>query len=65
MSKQIKEKKRMCNIIKSNKKNNITELIKLNQLVKSNTVKYNYLKTDKNTPLLCYYKKKRKLDKIK
>lgn len=61
--KLLKNKKEYCKILKSNKKNNITSLVELNQLVKSNNIKYNYLKNDSNTPLLCFYKKKEKKKK--
>tara|TARA_B110001450_G_scaffold22249_1_gene19904 strand:+ start:3607 stop:5130 length:1524 start_codon:yes stop_codon:yes gene_type:complete len=54
----INEKKKYCKILKSNRKDNISALISLNQLVKSNTIKFKYLENDKNTPLLCFYKKK-------
>ena len=53
----------MCNIIKSDNKNNITSLLSKNQLVKSNIYKYNYLKNDKKTPLLCFYASKKKKSK--
>lgn len=54
----IKDKNKYCKILKSNRKDNITALISLNQLVKSNKLKHNYLINDKDTPLLCFYKKK-------
>lgn len=58
--KLINEKKQTCKIIKSDSKKNISSLIMKNQLVKSNIYKYNYLKDDKDTPLLCFYKKTKK-----
>ena len=61
--KLVDYKKKMCNIIKSDNKNNITSLLSKNQLVKSNKYKYNYLKNDKNTPLLCFYASKKKKSK--
>ena len=61
--KLVNHKKQMCNIIKSDNKNNITSLLSKNQLVKSNKYKYNYLKNDKNTPLLCFYASKKKKSK--
>ena len=61
--KLVNYKKQMCNIIKSDNKNNITSLLSKNQLVKSNKYKYNYLKNDKNTPLLCFYASKKKKSK--
>lgn len=54
----INQKQKYCKILKSNRKDNISALISLNQLVKSNTVKFKYLENDKDTPLLCFYKKK-------
>jgi hypothetical protein len=54
----INEKNRYCKILKSNRKDNISSLISLNQLVKSNNLKYKYLNNDLDTPLLCFYKKK-------
>ena len=60
----IKEKTRMCSIIKSDSKKNISSLIMKNQLIKSNIYKYNYLKNDKGTPLLCFYACKKNKKKI-
>tara|TARA_Y100000389_G_scaffold133343_1_gene130862 strand:+ start:485 stop:2020 length:1536 start_codon:yes stop_codon:yes gene_type:complete len=61
--KLVDYKKKMCNIIKSYNKNNITSLISKNQLIKSNVYKHNYLKNDKDTPLLCFYASKKKKPK--
>jgi len=61
--KLVDYKKKMCNIIKSYNKNNITSLISKNQLIKSNVYKHNYLKNDKDTPLLCFYACKKKKSK--
>lgn len=61
--KLVEHKKKMCSIIKSDNKSNITSLISKNQLVKSNVHKYNYLKNDKDTPLLCFYASKKKKQK--
>jgi len=61
--KLVEHKKKMCSIIKSDNKTNITSLISKNQLVKSNVHKYNYLKNDKDTPLLCFYASKKKKQK--
>lgn len=55
--KLIDYKIKLCNKIVSNNKKNITALS--SQFVKSNKYKYNYLEDDKNTPLLCFYKKKK------
>jgi hypothetical protein len=63
--KLVDYKKKMCNIIKSYNKNNITSLILKNQLITSNVYKHNYLKNDKNTPLLCFYDSKKKKIKVK
>jgi len=54
----INQKNKYCKILKSNRKDNITALISLNQLVKSTKLNYKYLNNDPNTPLLCFYKKK-------
>lgn len=51
----VKYKKKICKIITSDNKKNITSLLLKNQLVKSDIYKHNYLKNDKNTPLLCFY----------
>ena len=60
----IKEKTRMCSIIKSDSnKKYIHHLIMKNQLIKSNIYKYNYLKNDKGTPLLCFYACKKNKEK--
>jgi hypothetical protein len=55
----LDKKKIFCDNTTSNSKDNITSLIKRNQLVYSKNVKYTYLKNDPNTPLLCYYKAKK------
>lgn len=55
----IKQKIKYCKILKSNRKDNISALISLNQLVKSDKLKHNYLKNDIDTSLLCFYKKKK------
>jgi len=55
----LDKKKIFCDNTTSNSKDNITTLIKRNQLVYSKNVKYTYLKNDPNTPLLCYYKAKK------
>jgi hypothetical protein len=34
-------------------------------LITSNVYKHNYLKNDKNTPLLCFYDSKKKKIKVK
>jgi len=57
--KLLEEKIKYSNILKSNKIKNITSLIDLNQLVKSNKIKHNYLENDKDTLLLFFYKKKK------
>jgi len=58
--KLVDYKNKMCNIIKSYNNNNISSLISKNQLIKSNVYKHNYLKNDKDTPLLCFYASKKK-----
>jgi hypothetical protein len=55
----LDRKKIFCDKTTSNAKDNITSLIKRDQLVYSKNVKYTYLKNDPNTPLLCYYKAKK------
>lgn len=62
--KLVDYKKKMCSIIKTDNKNNITTLIAKNQLIKSNLYKHDYdLKNDKDTPLLCFYASKKKKTK--
>lgn len=57
--KLLNEKKKICKKIKSNDIYNISKLN--SQIVKSNNkiLKQSYLENDKNTSLLCYYKKKK------
>jgi hypothetical protein len=59
MKNLLDRKKIFCDKTTSNAKDNITSLIKRDQLVYSKNVKYTYLKNDPNTPLLCYYKAKK------
>lgn len=60
--KLLKEKEEICKIVVNKSENNINNLIKLNQLIISKSIKYNYI-NKKNTPLLCYYNKKKLKDK--
>ena len=60
--KLLKEKEEICKIVVNKSENNINNLIKLNQLIISKSIKYNYINI-KNTPLLCYYNKKKIKDK--
>lgn len=55
--KLLKEKEQMCKILVNKSENNIENLIKLNQLIISKSVKYNYI-NNIEVPLLCYYNKK-------